>query len=305
MTAAQTIMNMILIQQATSYKREDLKCREYSELCGLLSNNNYRGCLVELCNNLWNIMKNYYRMFMWHEKAGLLDQETKQKFNQGLSRLWQDVQLKISICFRSMCFEHLKFDEFIEILTVNNRLIEIGQEYCNRSCDSQIMLKATKEQTLAFFKSYHMSHLEELKMFLENEIWHLCPVKPSFSIFKLHEYRFLRAKNKFSANSSVLNNFLNNDVASRTPVKKTTEPALDLNHNIIDMLSDMAPFDTHTARHSNKQLINNNNNNNEHCDQTTESGFSSDDDSDDSDSDDNSDKENISMNIEDLLSPRK
>ncbi len=165
MTAAQTIMNIILSQNTTSYRLDELKCHEYSELCTLLSNDNYRGCLVELCNKLWNIMKNYYRMFMWHEKSDNLDLETKQKFNQGLNRLWQDVQLKISICFRSMSFEHLKFDEFIEILTVNNRLIEIGQEYCNRSCDSQIMMKATKDQTLAFFKFYHMSHLEELKMF--------------------------------------------------------------------------------------------------------------------------------------------
>jgi len=240
---------------------------------------------------------------MWHEKSDNLDLETKQKFNQGLNRLWQDVQLKISICFRSMSFEHLKFDEFIEILTVNNRLIEIGQEYCNRSCDSQIMMKATKDQTLAFFKFYHMSHLEELKMFLENEIWHLCPVKPSFSIFKLHEYRFLRAKNKFSSSSSVLNNFFNNDITNRTPLKKPAEPTLDLNHNIIEMLGDTAPFDLNRAKHANK-LVNNNSSINNENDKAAESGFSSDD-SDDSDTDDNSDKENISMNIEDLLSHNK
>ena len=83
MTAAQTIMSIILVQQTSKYKLEDLKCREYSELCGLLTNVNYRGCLIELCNNLWNIMKNYYRMFMWHEKSDNLDFETKQKFNQG------------------------------------------------------------------------------------------------------------------------------------------------------------------------------------------------------------------------------
>lgn len=145
-----------------------------------------------------------------------------------------------------MCFDHLKFDEFIEILTVNNRLVEIGQEYCNRSCDSQIMLKATKDQTLSFFKAYHMNHLEELKMFLENEIWHLCPVKSSFSIFKLHEYRFLKA-NKFSQfNPNILNTFLNNDIANRTSVKKSSsseQPQLDLNHNIIEMMNDRRPFD--------------------------------------------------------------
>ena len=29
-------------------------------------------------------------------------------------------------------------------------------------------------------------------MFLENEIWVWCPVKSSFSMMKLHEFKFLR-----------------------------------------------------------------------------------------------------------------
>lgn len=214
-----------------------------------------------------------------------------------MNRLWQDVQLKISICFRSMCFEHLKFDEFIEILTVNNRLIEIGQEYCNRNCDSQIMLKATKDQTLSFFKFYHVNHLEELKMFLENEIWHLCPVKSSFSIFKLHEYRFLKEKNKFNANSSILNNFLNNDIANRPPVKTSAEPKFDLNHNIIDLLSNTKPFDLNCSKHNRSQ-------HNDFNEQSMDNSISSDD-SDDSDIDNSSDKENISKDCEDLINQNK
>lgn len=83
MTAAQTIMNIILSQETSGYKIDDLKCKEYNDLCKLISNENYRECLIELCDNLWNIMKNYYQMFMWHEKSLTLDNEIKQKFNQG------------------------------------------------------------------------------------------------------------------------------------------------------------------------------------------------------------------------------
>lgn len=190
-----------------------------------------------------------------------------------------------------MCFDHLKFDEFIEILTVNNRLIEIGQEYCNRSCDSQIMLKATKEQTLSFFKSYHVNHLEELKMFLENEIWHLCPVKSSFSLFKLHEFRFLK-ENKISTNSNILNTFLSNDITNKTPIKKLqSEPSFDLNNNIIEMLNNKKPFDLNANSKQNNKQMNEN---------TIENNVSSDD-SDDSDIDDDSDKENNSNNPDEII----
>ncbi len=198
-----------------------------------------------------------------------------------------------------MCFEHLKFDEFIEILTVNNRLIEIGQEYCNRSCDSQIMLKATKDQTLSFFRSYHMNHLEELKMFLENEIWHLCPVKSSFSIFKLHEYRFLKA-NKFSQfGTNILSHFLSTDMnipSQRPALKKSTssEQAFDLNHNIIEMLSEKKPFDLRDSGKASKSP-------GFPESESNESVFSSDD-SDSDFEDEGYDKENVN---EDPMAPLK
>ena len=240
-TASRTLIGVLMTRQPA--KLDELKRKEYGELCAMLTTDDYRGCLTELCNSLWLIMKNYYQMMMWHEEylSEAVNCELSTKFSQGLNRLWQDVQLKISICFRSMCFEHIKFDEFIEILTVNNRLIEIGQEYCNRSCDSQIMLKAAKDQTLSFFKLYHVNHLDELKMFLENETWQLCPVKSSFSIFKLHEYKFLK-ESRFGQTSVVAEE---KTVKSR-PVSATK---FDLNHNIIDMLGTKKPFDlTHAAK---------------------------------------------------------
>lgn len=182
---------------------EDLNRKEFIELCKLIRYEDYRKVLLILSCSMWKVMKNYYQMYMWHRDYyyGSVDgpnieitdkfaQEQclflNDKFIQGFNRLWQDVQQKISICFGSMCFDHFKFDEFIDILTINNRIIKYGQEYCNnKKTDCSIMIKATKDQTLAYFKSYHISHLEELKMFLENEVWQWCPVKTNFSIYKL------------------------------------------------------------------------------------------------------------------------
>ena len=230
-TAQQTLIN-ILQQQNKPNQFDNLKRKEYSELCLLLSQENYRVCLIELCNNLWNVMKNYYQMFQWHNnfiEDEFLKIEFKKKFTAGLNRVWQDVQMKLSVCFRAMQFEHFKFDDFIEILTINNRFIEIGQDYCSRACDSQIMLKATKDQTLAFFKSYHIAHLEEIKMIMENETWQLWPVKANFSIFKLHEYKFLK-ENKYDDISTIcINNMIiSNDYLNESISQSSQETNSEL-----------------------------------------------------------------------------
>lgn len=288
-TAIQTLVKILVNSphKSANYSLENLKRKEYSELCLLISQENYRVCLMDLCNNLWSVMKNYYQMFMWHNNY--VDDESarvefKKKFSLGLNRVWQDVQLKISVCFRAMCFDQFKFDDFIEILTINNRFIELGQDYCSRGCDSQIMLKATKDQTLAFFKSYHVTHLEELKMFMENETWQLCPVKTNFSIFKLHEYKFLK-ENKFDenhlANVCVNNMIMSNDYLNESKSQSSQEAntsvneleslkdiqssssSFDLNHNITEMLSIKSPFDTvhrkakHHHQHHTKEETNN------------------------------------------------
>ena len=42
-----------------------------------------------------------------------------------------------------------------------------------------------------FFQAYHQEHLGELKMHLENEGWELCPVKSTFKVLQLKEFRAL------------------------------------------------------------------------------------------------------------------
>lgn len=37
-----------------------------------------------------------------------------------------------------------------------------------------------------YFFFLHRARLEELRMFLENETWELCPVKSNFNIAQLH-----------------------------------------------------------------------------------------------------------------------
>ena len=66
-------------------------------------------------------------------------------------------------------------------------LIEVGRKFCSSESDS--LQQSLKEQCLAYFNSYHLERLEELKMHLDNEGWALCPIKSSFKATNLREFR--------------------------------------------------------------------------------------------------------------------
>jgi len=62
--------------------------------------------------------------------------------------------------------------------------MEIGEQFCQSDC--AVLREAMRRQSVVYFRSYHSSRLEELKMFLENETWQWCPVKSTFHITQLH-----------------------------------------------------------------------------------------------------------------------
>ena len=131
-------------------------------------------------------------------------------------------------------------------------MIDIGQDFCNKNSDSSILIKTTKDQTVAYFKSFHLSHLEELKMFLENETWQLCPVIDDFSIFKLQEYKFLKTNNSSSSKSSQLvfkeyflneSNVSNSDSTINSSVSTNNESSIEINNNMKSLLTIDNPFE--------------------------------------------------------------
>ena len=75
---------------------------------------------------------------------------------------------------------------FIYLFYLNffsSRLIAVGEEFC--SSTSEDLRESIRRQTVKYFKTYHRSRMDELRMFLENEAWELCPVKASFKIVDL------------------------------------------------------------------------------------------------------------------------
>ncbi|XP_072431591.1 syndetin isoform X2 [Chiloscyllium punctatum] len=183
---------------------------QYKDLCTHITPDSYIPCLSDLCKALWEVMLSYYRTMSWHdehdseESAPAADGRTeistddanfnrsyvKKKLEHGLSRIWQDVQLKAKTYLLGTDLSSFKYDDFIFVLDIISRLMQVGEEFCGSK--SEVLQESIRKQSVNYFKSYHRIRLEELRMFLENETWELCPVKSNFSILQLHEFKFMR-----------------------------------------------------------------------------------------------------------------
>ncbi|KAM9776369.1 syndetin isoform 1-T1 [Syngnathus typhle] len=182
---------------------------QYKDLCTHITPDSYIPCLTDLCKALWEVMLSYHRTMQWHEEhdkqattptpddavatqsdeLGIDRSYVKKKLEHGLTRIWQDVQLKVKAYILGTDMSHFKYDDFIVVLDVISRLMQVGEEFC--SSKSEVLQESIKRQSVNYFKNYHRARLEELRMFLENETWELCPVKSNFNISQLHEFKFM------------------------------------------------------------------------------------------------------------------
>uniref|UniRef100_A0A3Q3LUN5 VPS50 EARP/GARPII complex subunit n=1 Tax=Mastacembelus armatus TaxID=205130 RepID=A0A3Q3LUN5_9TELE len=181
---------------------------QYKDLCTHITLDSYIPCLTDLCKALWEVMLSYHRTMQWHEKHDkqestpipvgssnmsdelLVDRSyVKKKLEHGLTRIWQDVQLKVKAYILGTDMSNFKYDDFIVVLDVISRLMQVGEEFCGSK--SEVLQESIKRQSINYFKNYHRARLEELRMFLENETWELCPVKSNFNIAQLHEFKFM------------------------------------------------------------------------------------------------------------------
>uniref|UniRef100_A0A8C5HSA7 Vacuolar protein sorting-associated protein 54 N-terminal domain-containing protein n=1 Tax=Gouania willdenowi TaxID=441366 RepID=A0A8C5HSA7_GOUWI len=173
---------------------------QYKDLCTHITLDSYIPCLTDLCKALWEVMLSYHSTMQWHEKhdnvvAAVSDESmvdrsyVKKKLEHGLTRIWQDVQLKVKAYILGTDMSNFKYDDFIVVLDVISRLMQVGEEFC--SSKSEVLQESIKRQSVNYFRNYHRARLEELRMFLENETWELCPVKSNFNISQLHEFKFM------------------------------------------------------------------------------------------------------------------
>lgn len=187
---------------------------QYSELCKYVNEESFLPCLLDLSKCMWNVLRSYRNIIQWHEdnkpaggddtlaaasnstgnggEGSTSELYIKQKLEHGLYRIWQDVQAKVRTFTLASDLSHFKFDDFLRILDVMNKLIEVGECFCGSK--SETLRESIKQQSINYFRNHHRARMEELHMFLENEGWEACPVKSTFTIHQLMEYRFLRGR---------------------------------------------------------------------------------------------------------------
>ncbi|KAK7500494.1 hypothetical protein BaRGS_00008401 [Batillaria attramentaria] len=196
--------------------------RQYQDLCTHITMESFTPCLLDLCKALWGVMRSYYQTMQWHEThdqdntqqpdAGEMVEATfnrryvMQKLEYGRGRVWQDVQQKVKTFVLAIDLSHFKLEE----------MIKIGEEFCGSK--SEGLQDSLKQQSLNYFKNHHRVRLDELRMFLENEAWELCPVKSNFNILQLMEFRFMRNLKSKDDLSFETNN------TAGTPSKLTLDP---------------------------------------------------------------------------------
>nr|XP_027202297.1 syndetin-like [Dermatophagoides pteronyssinus] len=232
--------------------QSSFKSKRLIELCQHLNPESFLQCLVDLCRALWDVMANYHQCLTFYQRqkhkpsASLTKEEIDfaiKKLSYGALRIWSDVQHKIRTLLSSVKFvqqpseiqstnqsleqnsDHhhqdqllFSFEEFIKILTVSERMIEIGEQFCQlyqaendsnvennnndenqqRSHSPTLELQNTLyQQTRAYIQSYHQVSMFELKIFLENEIWTRCPIETCDEfelIANLHEFSFIKQR---------------------------------------------------------------------------------------------------------------
>ncbi|KAL7028990.1 hypothetical protein ACKWTF_006062 [Chironomus riparius] len=176
----------------------------FEQMCESLSYENLPNCLNRLCKSFWQILVCFYQVKLWHQNYKLYkkqeqttsdvnerDNETfnddyiHEKLKKGQIRIWSDIQAKMTIFISSTKLSQLKYESFIQILSIVQRMKKVGYEFCDDN--SQKMLDAMKNQCIEFFKRYHVTCLDEINLFIEHEVW--VQVQCFNSVLQLQEYK--------------------------------------------------------------------------------------------------------------------
>uniref|UniRef100_A0A5K4EDW5 Vps54_N domain-containing protein n=1 Tax=Schistosoma mansoni TaxID=6183 RepID=A0A5K4EDW5_SCHMA len=153
------------------------------------------------------------------------------KLDSGRSRIWSEIISRIEPILNlvSQFARDMTFDQIASLLSTINHFVHIGEEFCE--CSPNELLEALRISIQKYFKDFHRKHMDRLKMFLENETWKICPVKHSFTVMDLQEFRAV--KYLFETNTS--NNNITNNSSSSNVNKSITVNGLskvsDSNNN--------------------------------------------------------------------------
>lgn len=100
------------------------------------------------------------------------------------------MQAKCCTLLASRRLQQLKYEHFIQVLSIVQRLRKVGGEF-SPGDRSVPLMDACRAQSLLFFQRYHAASLEEICLFVDNESW--MPVASFSGCGQLQEFRTVQA----------------------------------------------------------------------------------------------------------------
>lgn len=111
----------------------------FEQLCENIPADRYIDCLINLCKSFWKILVCYHQVVLWHQHNNLSnvegdestsddqsishDEYVHQKLKKGQLRIWNDIQAKICLYINSSRIHQLKYEHFIQALSIMQRLV--------------------------------------------------------------------------------------------------------------------------------------------------------------------------------------
>lgn len=174
----------------------------FEELCDKVPAEKLIPCLLRLCKSFWCVLVCYYQVALWHQSAAKPVKPSEessaddpsayvqQKFKSGYCRIWNEVQAKMAAFLTNSTKLHtLKYEQFIQVLSIVQRLRKVGVEFCSEP--SIVLMDAMRHQSTQFFERYHLSCLDEICLFIDNEAW--MPVHSFSSLVQLQEFNAVKS----------------------------------------------------------------------------------------------------------------
>ncbi|XP_014225221.1 syndetin [Trichogramma pretiosum] len=97
------------------------------------------------------------------------------KMNKGLLKVSNEIENKVITFLEECQLEMLQFEDILKGFTGIKRFAQICSQM--KSHQNEKLLDYAQKKFISYFTYYHTCQLDELRLFLENESWELCPAE--------------------------------------------------------------------------------------------------------------------------------
>lgn len=142
------------------------------ELCQIIdSPEELTTALIDACSAACEIMYNHYLLCEWHHRESTAPAQLgihlpptgiPDKLAHARRMLWVEVQRYLAMLLNAHVLLTFKFDAYINLLAIINKMVAIGEDYAGR--DSNSMLReAVKRKSGEFFRQFHRSQVRRVR----------------------------------------------------------------------------------------------------------------------------------------------